>query len=461
MQIKKSIAVILPRGESIRNFVYSGIIDELRSNYHVILIAVKPNDTIWHILSTKSDELAELKTPVFSYLFRLFFEIYDLAHNRFMWSEAAKVRWKMRDVESKTFSGKFTRMLKKGLATFLANQPSLKALEKFDSYLGKKEKCVQPWVKFFQSTKPDIVFNTSHSHARNAVPCIYAAQKLNIKTFTFLFSWDNLTSQGRVVPRYDHYLSWNNKIKEDFNRMYPHISKSSVVVTGTPQFIGHYQHEKHLTDEEVKKQLGLEPKEQYFVYSSGMSHHMPFEPYVVGRIADIIRKLGPQYRLVVRTYAKDRYDVFDKLKSERPDIIIPDVQWEKQYQTPLWEDQVFFSSLLKHCVAGINVASTISLELCMFDKPAVNVGYNPPGKNIFPYNYTRFYSFDHYKPIVESGAVQVANDEKEMEHYLKEAIEYPGKFSRERKQLINDFFEGRQGLDVVPHFVKAINQLSS
>ena len=411
-------------------------------------------------MADKSDELVELKHSSFSYFFRLFFEIYDLAHNRFMWSEAAKVRWKIRDMESKSFFSKFTRVIKKSLARMLANQPSLRMLEKADIFFGKKEKSVRPWVAFFKSRKPDIVFNTSHSHARNAFPCIYAAHKLRIKTFTFLFSWDNLTSQGRVVPRYDYYLSWNNKIKEDFTTMYPHIDKASVLVTGTPQFIGHYQDEHQLTAEEVKKQLGLLPGEEYFLYSSGMSHHMPLEPYVVGRIADIIKTLGTQYRLVVRTYAKDRFDIFEKLKAERTDIIIPYVKWEKNYQTPLMEDQVFFSSLLKHCIAGINVASTISLELCMFDKPAINVGYNPPGKDISPYNYTRFYSFDHYKPIVESGAVQVARDEKEMEFYLNEAIDHPEKLREERKKLIENFFEGRQGLEVITGFVETINRLS-
>src|SRR5205085_1524578 len=102
-----------------------------------------------------------------------------------------------------------------------ANQTSLKFLEKVDTFLGAQEKSTTQWIQFFKSRKPDIVFNTSHSHARNALPCVYAAGKLKIKTCTFLFSWDNLTSQGRVTPRYDYYLSWNNKIKEDFKRIYP------------------------------------------------------------------------------------------------------------------------------------------------------------------------------------------------------------------------------------------------
>ena len=96
----------------------------------------------------------------------------------------------------------------------------------------------------------------------------------------------------------------------------------------------------------------------------------------------------------------------------------------------------------------------------MFDKPAINVGYNPPEKDISPYNYTRFYSFDHYKPIVESGAVQVAKDEEEMESYLRDAIQHPEKYSKARKDMINNFFEGKPGLEVVSEFVKIINQPS-
>lgn len=439
--MKNSIVIILPRGESIRNFVYSGIIAQLRKENTITLVAVKPNEAIWQLLKDNADELLELKDSKFRYWYGLFFDIYDLAHNRYMWSEAAKVRWEMRDAESKTLYSKLARVIKKGLASLLANQTSMKALEKVDSYLASRDASVKQWLDYFNDKKIDLVFNTSHSHARNALPVVYAANKLNIKTSTFLFSWDNLTSQGRVIPRYDNYFAWNTKIKEDFHKIYPHIKKDSVMVSGTPQFIGHYQEDKHLTQEDLKKQLGLNAEESYFLYSSGMSHHMPFEPYVVARIADILKSIGPQYRLVVRTYAKDRYDVFDTLKTERPDIIIPEVNWEKNYQTPLPEDQIFFSSLLKHCIGGINVASTISLELCMFDKPAINVGYNPPGKDIYPYNYTRFYAFDHYKPIVDSRAVQVAADEDEMKAFLIEAIENRKKYSQERRNLIHDFFE--------------------
>ena len=94
----------------------------------------------------------------------------------------------------------------------------------------------------------------------------------------------------------------------------------------------------------------------------------------------------------------------------------------------------------------------------MLNKPAINVGYNPPGKDIYPYNYTRFYSFDHYKPIVDSGAVQVAKNEEEMRLLLEEAIQNPEKFSPDRSELVDAFFEKQLGEIVKKNFIKVISQ---
>ncbi|MVO07696.1 hypothetical protein GOQ30_00795 [Flavobacterium sp. TP390] len=454
--MKPQILIILPRGETIRNFIYTGIVKDVMKYFHVTLYAVKPNETIWKLLSESSDQLYELKTENFSYGYKIFFEIFDLAHNRYMWSEAAKVRWEMRDVEANSIKKKIIRRIKKSIAILLAHRKTLQWAEKIDAWLASKEKQVLEYQKFLLENKFDLVFNTSHSHARIALPLVYAANNLNIKTTTFLYSWDNLTSQGRVVPKYDFYFAWNSKIKNDFHTIYPHVKKNQVIVTGTPQFINHFDEDKCLSKKELYEKLGLNLEDKYFLYSSGMSHHMPYEPYVVERIADIIYSIDPEIKLVVRTYAKDKASVFRELKTRRKDILIPEVDWEPNFQTPLLSDQEFFVSLMKNAIAGINVASTVSLELCMLNKPAINVGYNPPDKNIYPYNYTRFYSFDHYKPIVESGAVQVAINEAHLKKLLENAIENPKEFAVERQKLIADFFENNLSQSIKENFVSVI-----
>lgn len=453
--------IVIPRGEVIRNFAYTGILEKLSINHDVHLISVVPNEEIKQFLISLSYDFYKLEDIPLSYRHNYLIGLLDLAHNRYLWSEAAKVRWRMRDVEANSVFKKMKRAMNKIFARLLANNPSLRFLERQILREAHSEQAVKFYLDLLHRLKPDLVFNGSHSHAQNAYPVIEAARLLGIKTCAFLFSWDNLTSQGRVIPPYDYYFAWNEQVKRDLLEIYPNYKAEQILVTGTPQFSFHFDASNFIERHDFLKQLGLQPDQKYALYSSGMSHHMPYEPEVAELVADILKEIDPQIKLVVRTYAKDKANVFDELRIRRPDIIIPTVLWEKNYQTPLKEDQIFFTNLLRHCELGVNVASTISLELCMFDKPAINIGFDPPGRDIFPYDYYRFYSFDHYKPIVDSGAVQVAKNETELRIILCQAIESPKLYSKERKELINNFFQGNIGRGVIDKFVIAINQIGN
>jgi len=450
--IKPCIAFVIPRGEVIRNFVYSGITDMLRRRYRLVFFTVLPNATLEGYLRSKCDALYELKPLELTYKSRVIIEMGDLAHNKYLWSEASRVRWNMRDVEARGVKQKLLRTAKKQIAKLMATNSRLCWLDNLLFRVAATEPSVANYQKLLKKEKPSLVFNGSHVHAAIAYPLMQAAGLLHVPTASFLFSWDNLTSQGRIFPQTDYYLAWNERIKQDMLRIYPFVQANRVINTGTPQFHFHFDERFYLSREVFMQQLGLQAHDKYVLYSSGMSHHMPYEPEVAEGIADMLKAINPSLKLVVRTYAKDRFGVFDALKERRPDIIIPRVAWEPNFQTPLEEDQLFFTNLLRYCELGVNVASTISLELLMFDKPAINVGYNPPGRNIYPYDYARFYQFEHYKPIVDSGAVEVAWTPAEMANLIDANLKEPLRLSGKRKQMINTFFEVANGRDRLRSF---------
>jgi hypothetical protein len=152
-----------------------------------------------------------------------------------------------------------------------------------------------------------------------------------------------------------------------------------------------------------------------------------------------MKLFGPP-QLLVRVYAKDRSGRFEPLKRRRPDILFPEVPWEVNWLTPLPADLPLWSNTLRHSALGINVASTVSLELCMFDKPVINVGYNPPSVHERELSYARYYRFDHYAPVVASGAVKVAGSLAEMCGMLREALENPSVDAGKRKNLLQQMF---------------------
>ena len=175
-------------------------------------------------------------------------------------------------------------------------------------------------------------------------------------------------------------------------------------------------------------------------YSTGMANHMPGEEIIVERIADMLGKMPGPPQLLVRVYAKDRTGRFDALEKRRRDILFPRVPWEIAHLTPLPEDSRLLTNTLRHAAVGINVASTVSLELCMFDRPVINVGYNPPGGGPVPVDYVRYYDYDHYRPVIASGAVELARSEAQLEDMLREALRAPERLRAERQALLKTFF---------------------
>src|SRR5690606_11927045 len=57
--------------------------------------------------------------------------------------------------------------------------------------------------------RPTAVF-ASHQRPPEVLAPVLAARDLGIPTATFVFSWDNLTSKGRILAPFDHYLVWSS-----------------------------------------------------------------------------------------------------------------------------------------------------------------------------------------------------------------------------------------------------------
>lgn len=436
------VVAILPRGEAIRNFIYSGALDDVAEQLPVSLLTVVPDGDYLRTVENRFDDLRELKTAAESLPVRVLREQLDITHGRYLWSEAAKERWRLRDYEAVTWPQKFRRAVKKLFANLMANRAGLELLMQLERRASRWFSKNASDLELMRRLKPALVFNSSHSHSPNAVQAVQAAQWLGIPTATFLFSWDNLTSQGRIVPLYDYYLAWNEDIRRQLLDIYPSIRPEQVFVTGTPQFDFHFLRELYWSREEFCARVGADPARPIVLYSTGMDNHMPHEPLIIEGINRMLKEMtefgDPQ--LLVRLYPKDRTPHrFDEVRRRNPDILFPEIPWSANFNTPKSEDAPLLTNTLRHCAVGINVASTVSLELCMFDKPVINVGYDPP-VDIRPKSYARYYSFDHYRPVVESGAVKVAWSEAEMKTLLAEAFSQPQRESANRQALLRRMF---------------------
>lgn len=446
------IVVILPRGEAIRNFAYTGALEALKTSNRLSVFSVKPNDQIWAFLRQHANSLDPLPDFQDAYPTRICRELLDVAHGRWLWSEAAKERWLLRDFEATTPVKKLRRWGKKAAIIPFATRPGLRLLSALERASSRILCPTDHYTRLLKELKPALVFNGSHVHSANAIQPVQAAQWLGIPTATFIFSWDNLTSQGRVLPPYDYYLVWNDLLKKQLLDIYDFIHPEQVFVTGTPQFDPHFQAQNYWTREEFCHKMGIDPNRPIVLYSTGMDNHMPGEDLIIEGIAQMIRSMPGTGRpqLIVRIYPKDRQpERFDMVRQRCPDVVFPMIPWERNFYTPAIEDTPLLTNMIRHAAVGINIASTVSLEFCMMNKPVINVAYNPPGLDIRPIEFARYYEFDHYRPVAESGAVVLARSPGAMKELLHRALSDPSAGQPQRRSLVQQMFgaslDGRCG----------------
>ncbi len=442
---KPHIVLVVARGEAVRNFLFSDTLRVLSKNARITLLSMVDHGEVVEQVSPYVDQILPLREYAES---PLVVQIRMLAHNahfRWLWSVAVKFYWGLHDSRAKTIPEKFKRASSKAFAHLFANRPSLYVLTRLDRQLSWHLRPTRDFENLFRELQPNLVFNCSHIHGPHADLPLRVAQRMGIPTAAFIFSWDNLTSRSRILVPYDHYLMWNEGMKTQLLEQYPEIRPEHVHVTGTPQFDYHFKPEYCLPRPELCQRIGLDPQRPFILYTTGMDTDFPEEHKIVEALIGFLNEidLTPKPQLVVRTYIKGTTPEMKAL-GERgiPDVVFPPILWDRQWVMPLHEDLYIYTSLLRHCALGINVASTVSLELMALDKPVINLGFEPPGSNLPHWTrFSRHVEYEHYRPVVESGGVMVARSLEDLWVMIYRGLTSPQADSNHRRGFIQAMFD--------------------
>jgi CDP-glycerol glycerophosphotransferase (TagB/SpsB family) len=127
----------------------------------------------------------------------------------------------------------------------------------------------------------------------------------------------------------------------------------------------------------------------------------------------------PNAQVLVRLHPRDEVDAYKEF-ANTPHVII-----EKPFRDTVKvadglaidvmpEHQKHLGDTLRHADVVVNVASTISIEACIFDTPVVNINFDGPDDSPYVKSARRYYSFTHYVNITSRGAVRVATSPGEL-----------------------------------------------
>lgn len=474
----RKILVIFPRGEAIANFLSDVFINKLKEGFSEIHFLTLDAQSLadYTSLLSEVDSVEVMKNYRKHYLFRFASSFLDLAHNLKIKTVSSKDRIRFRRAQAFSPAEKFKLELNVFFARFFANGPGTRLLEGTSEFAHKWLNNTKEIQEYIDQVQPDVAFNTSHIHGNISELYLYTLRQRGIKLVSFIFSWDNITSQGRIMPQYNQLFTWNNESKGLVEQYYGKDYEGSIRVTGTPQFDHYYRdfHKADLSRNEFCKSYGLDPERPVVLYSTGMPHHMPGEPIIVKRILDCFeQEYLPENRpqLILRVYPKDHSGRFEPLR-RLENIVFQDPLWNKALLLPSLDAKYILKQTLKNVDMGINIASTITLELLMFNKKVLNIAFTPVRNSdddiesevgdienemysakqramvSFKDN-AKWYEYDHYKDVAESGCIMICWDENNLNTDIRNAFAFEPSEQNKRKIMDKKFSGTLDGEGIV------------
>ena len=325
-----------------------------------------------------------------------------------------------------------------------ASQPAMRLLARWHYGVVDGSDATRQYRRAFEQFRPSVLF-CSHQRSPEALPAVLAARQLGIPTATFIFSWDNLSSKGRICAPYDHFLVWSELMASELKQYYPDVTDENIHIVGTPQFEPYADESLLWSREELFRRIGGDPNRKLLCFSGGDAGTCPEDPEHVRVLAELIRqgRIRGNPQVLVRPVPSDDGSRYGKVRRDYPEILFQQPPWfhatvgDWSQVFPSQEDIQLLANLTQHADMNLNLGSTMTLDFALRDTPVVNVAFDcasPPlfGMPVFDF----YYCYEHFQPVLALGATRIARSPEQLAEHVNAYLDDPSLDREGRRKLV-------------------------
>lgn len=437
------IGILLPDGTGLRNYIYSDLIPNLRQKgAEIVLISSFSDSIVKEIKSLHGIDIQNIQIPPYKEsIIESFYRELE-AYSRIRRNARVADNPTILDFWNKRANG-FLQKIFYSLISLLSrfcsrNEKNIKKLSDKHLSLVKTEVA----EALLREHQIDVLFCT-HQRAYSAIPLFEASKKIGIKTYTVIYSWDNMP-KGRLPFRPDYYFAWSEWMKNEFKKFYPDIQKEKVLVTGTPQFEFYNKKEWILSREDFCKQIGVDPERKLICYSGDDTLTSPFDPLYLDDLAESIQKIDDNKKVAVilRRCPVDTSGRFAPIIDKYPGLIfVSDPLWTKDHDGgwaglyPTIDDVKLLCNIAYHCEAVYNLGSTMAFDFCMFNHPAYFINYDV--QKTSPWSTKTTYRYQHFRSMPSKDCVMWVNSKGELIKLMDDFVHSEQPIQTKAKEWFN------------------------
>jgi hypothetical protein len=428
-----------------RMFLHTGLLDALSENFSVEVWATSARNPrlrqLWNSAEAVVEEFPEVhpfKEFPHNQLRRLNESVWDLYRRPPSRLSAARyVRKKNLQTYLRSFRmlTRVTELLARALARVKVERSLEDRLEKMLLAYPRSQEALERLT----ANPPDVLLTTGPFQFEQ--PAVVAvAKNLGIPTLALIPSWDNLSTKGRMVFKYDGYLVWSEQAREELHYFYPYTLRTPIYPVGAPQFDIFFLERFRQTREEFCATQGLRPDRPIIVYALG-SPNLLSEHYGAVEMAERVASgaLG-DVQLIVRPHPiHDNAEMTELFRRFPSRVVLQQTAEAGTALTARSQDEqqiVEWVNTFHHANVVVNLSSTVTVDAAIFDRPVVNLDYDPePGEPNRALVHDINHLWTHFKPIAESGGVWLVKNPEEIFEAVRTYLQHPDLHREQRKWI--------------------------
>ena len=431
--MKKTIFVTLPFGLAIRNILFTGVLDKVLAQEDVRVVAFTPISDLADRHASDNDRLIFEPLParkrygltgLINHVLNLRFK--TMIDDPAFTSIKLKRRW-LREVR-----------LKQWLFEWVLSQPfpRSKILYRILSAIQNKRLGVSPEIpEYFEKYQPSLMFATNPTVMLEHDFLKYA-KRSNVPTVGMIHSWDDLTTEGRMVVPIDHYFVWNQVMVRELVNLHG-AQEDQVDITGIPQFDAYAESVPTDGKDAFLSEQGLDPKKPTVLFATSAGGDSPEEPEILERLVIALNeKTSGNVQFLVRIHRRDIVSRYETLTQKNVRFQEPGDQIANLDDKRLvaQSDLHQLRNTLAYTDVTINTASTISIDAAALDRPVVNINFDLRARD-YIHSVRRYFDMVHQRPFVASQATKLAGSFDELVAFTMRYLKNPELERKERASL--------------------------
>lgn len=272
---------------------------------------------------------------------------------------------------------------------------------------------------------------------------VWWARQYGVPIVNLIANYDNLTSKGfRGVP-VQRLLVWGPNMRDDAI-CYHGIGAEKITEVGSLR----YNTNLKLLDTDRREflvSLGLDPNKKTILFAGFFFEYHYFEMMAVYRklLADgvecqLIMRVYPNKVLMSSVFMTPLLEYIERMPGVYLSVGDPNYKKGEPGKSVLQIEEYELWNSLNACDCVINIFSTISLEACIFDTPAINMYYfQEPFAGLarapLYYDYEQLF---HSRRLVSYGAITTTRSRGELIAAIVDSLEEPSRLQQERETTV-------------------------